>query len=366
MRDQHRTTRTWLIVAAVAAIFTVGLSPGPAGAKGRCHAGGFVLARQNGVILWSVRRGPRTRLYLCARSRGRAQLVASGGGNLYPGISRLQVAGNFAAFVLTTSFSENENLVVFDFLHGHRELTHYLGCFGSRACAFAQADQLTQYALAGNGWVAEVWRLASAFGQAPSPYVTGDRAMVATNDGVNFFSIDFGSRFSPLAASGNTLTWTSDLGGASSVELGPGVVPQGAPQSLLPCQVLTAGDVAPVLGESTTLAAPGRCTYTSTSNPARTLTVSAIGLAPAEPTADESLLRSSGWDAKMSDAGGFRGYQNRTTVDGVIHQQLIAFQGAVELSLDLRAPGRNAGEQLAWLTHVAFDRLFAIPVQRTA
>jgi hypothetical protein len=315
-------------------------------------------------MLWSVRRRSRTRLYLCARSRGRAELVASGAANLYPGVSRLEVAGNFAAFVLTTSLSENENLVVFDFVHGRRELTHFLGCFGSRACAFAAANQLTQYALAANGWVAEVWKLASAFGQTSSPYVTGDRAMVATNDGANFYSIDFGSAFSPLAMAGTTLTWSSDLGGASSVELGPAVVPA-APQSLLPCQVLTASDVAPVLGASTSSTQSGGCTYTSSSNPALTLRVSAVGLTPAQPTAAESLLRSTGWDAKMSDVGGFHGYQNATTIAGVTHQQLVAFQGAVELSLDLRASGPKAGEQLAWLSDVAFDHLFAIPVQRS-
>jgi hypothetical protein len=304
-------------------------------------------------------------VYLCAQSRGRAELVASGGGNLYPGVSRLQVAGNFAAFVLTTSLSENESLVVFDFVHGRRELTHYLGCFGSRTCAFSQADGLTQYALAANGWVAEVWKLASAFGQTPSPYVTGDRTMVATSDAVHFYSIDFGSAFSTLATAGNTLTWTSDLGGASSVELGPAVIPQAAPQILLPCQVLTASDVAPVLGASTSTTPPGACAYTSKSNPAVTLRVSAIGLVPAQPTAAESLLRSTGWDAKMSDAGGFHGYQNSATIAGITHQHLFAFQGAVELSLDLTAPGPDAGEQLAWLSDVALDRLFAIPVQRT-
>src|SRR5207248_10084965 len=69
---------------------------------------------------------------------------------------------------LTTTLSENENLVVFDFAHGRRELTHYLGCFGSQTCAFAAANELTQYALADNGWVAEVWELASAYGQFPS------------------------------------------------------------------------------------------------------------------------------------------------------------------------------------------------------
>jgi hypothetical protein len=196
--------------------------------------------------------------------------------------------------------------------------------------------------------------------------VDDDRTMVATNDGVNFYSIDFGSRFSPLATSGNTLTWTSELGGLSSVELGPGVAPASAPQSLLPCQLLTARDVAPVLGATTSSVQSGRCTYTSTTNPDMTLTVGAVGLSGAQPSAEQSALQSTGWDAKMSDVGALHGYQKSTTTEGITHQQLHAFLGAVELSLDLAAPGRKAGEQLAWLSEVAFDRLFSIPVHRAS
>lgn len=364
MRGHRRAIRAWLAAAALAAIWTGTVSTETAGAARSCHASGLVLARHSGIVLFSARHGSRTGLYLCAPSRRRPELVASGGGRLYPGVSSLQVAGNFAAFVLTTTLSENENLVVFDFAHGRRELTHYLGCFGSRACAFAAADELTQYELAADGWVAEVWRLASPYGQPPSPFVDDDRTMVATHDGANFYPIDFGSRFSPLAASGNTLTWTSDLGGPTSVELGPGVVPASAPQTLPPCQLLTASDVAPVLGPTTTSVQAGRCTYTSTTNPDVTLTVGAAGLSPAQPNAEESALQSTGWDAKMSDLGPLHGYQKSTSAGGATHQQLHAFLGAVELSLDLTAPGPNAGEQLAWLSEVAFDRLFSIPVQR--
>jgi hypothetical protein len=193
--------------------------------------------------------------------------------------------------------------------------------------------------------------------------VNDDETMVATDDGARFYSIDFGSSFSPLATNGDTVTWTSDLGGVSSVALGEDLVPAASPQPLLPCQVLTAGDVAPVLGASISSTQPGRCTYTSRSDPAMTLKV-VIGPPQPAPSAAESMLQSAGWDGKMSDAGGFHGYQKATTTAGIRHQQLYAFLGGVELSLDLRAPGSNAGEQLAWLSDVAFDRLFAIPVAR--
>ncbi len=195
-----------------------------------------------GVVLWSVRRRLE-RGYTCVRAaRRRAELVASGGGNLYPGRQQAEVAGNFAAFVLTTSLSENENLVVFDFMRGRRELTHYLGCFGSRACAFAAADELTQYALAGNGWVAEVWKLAAAYGQFAVSVC--DRR---PDDGghrrrrqllLDRFRLEHSRRW---LRPDNTLTWTSDLGGASSVELGSAVVPS--------CRAATAAPVPAADGE---------------------------------------------------------------------------------------------------------------------
>ena len=259
---KHRILRAWVLVVGVAAC-AVAVPAGSASAKARCHPRGLVLARRAGVVLWSVRHRSRTSVYLCARSKRRAELVASGGAHFYPGVSRLKVAGDLAAFVLTTTLSENENLVVFDYAHGRRELTHYLGCFGSRACAFATANELTDYALAADGWVAEVWRLGSAYGQPVSPYVNNDETMVATDDGVDFYSIDFGSTFSPLVASANTVTWTSDLGGISSLALGQGLPPAVSPLPLLPCQVFTPSDVSAVLGSSTISTQSGRCAYTS-------------------------------------------------------------------------------------------------------
>lgn len=363
MMGKHRILRAWVLVAVVAA-FAVAVPAASASAKARCHPSGLVLARRAGVVLWSVRHRSRTSVYLCARSKRRAELVASGGARLYPGVSRLKVAGGLAAFVLTTTLSENENLVVFDFAHARRELTHYLGCFGSRACAFATANQLTDYALAADGWVAEVWRLGSAYGQPLSPYVNDDETMVTTDDGVDIYSVDFGSTFSRLVVSGDTVTWTSDLGGISSLVLGQGLPPPVSPLELLPCQLFTPSDISAVLGSSTISSQPGRCAYTSRSKPAKTLTVGFVVGPSAQPAASESSLQSTGWDAKMSAAGGFHGYQKAVTIAGVNHQQLYAFPGGVELSLDLTAPGPSAGEQLAWLSDVAFDRLFAIPVQR--
>lgn len=61
-------------------------------------------------------------------------------------------------------------------------------------------------------------------------------------------------------------------------------------------------------------------------------------------------------------------YVSSTTSSGVSREQLNLFapSSGAELSLEQTAPGGNADEQLAWLANVAFDRLFAIPIHRTA
>jgi hypothetical protein len=354
------------MVAAVAAACASGISATAAGAASRCHPGGRVMAQRNGVVIWSVLRNGRSTVYLCAQSRGGAHVVSSGGRFLNPHVSRLKVAGQFAAFQLITTINENVDLVVFNFVRGRRVLTQHLGCEATHACVFAQADTLTQYALASNGWVAEVWALGPPFMVTPSPFVNGDRKMVATNDAVHFYSIDFGSTFSPLTMAAGIVHWTGDLSGASSVRLGPGLIPSPSAQPLTPCELLTTSEVARVLGPNSTLAPPGTCGFSNNSNPAMSLfpIFYSHGLSAADESAAESALQSAGCDSKMSDIGGIRGYLKTTTTGGVTYLSVRAFLGDAELSMDLSSPGANAGEQLAWLSHVALNRLFAVSVQR--
>jgi hypothetical protein len=278
---------------------------------------------------------------------------------LAPAVKRLQVAGHFAAFFLTTSSQygaeQDTELVVFDVRRGLTELTDFSFCDGTHGCALSPSKPITQYALAPNGWVAELKVYDSGYDDTNS---TSYPFLLATDDGRNFYTVDYG-KVSSLTAAGTGLSWTNDLGGASSTQLGPDLIPTSTPEMLSDCQVITAQDLMPVLGPSTSSPSSTGCTYTSTANPAMSLTVGVqTGLTQAQQTAYEHALTGSGWNIEQA------GYSKSTTTGGVTHDQLYAFENGVQLSLDLTAPGMDAGEQLAWLSGVAFDRLLSVPVQR--
>lgn len=370
MVRQHRRNRLLLMPAAVAAALAIGLPAPAASAAGSCHPGRHVLARRGGVVLWSTRQRVgghiKIRVYVCARAMGRAELVASGGRYFGPSVTGLKVAGHFIAFFLTAGADATQELIVFDLARRRQELAEYNGCSGTRECALSIGPTVDQFLLARNGWIAEVWSLPTCDFECTSD-VSGDLVLVATNDGRHHYGLDFGASFSPLALMSGTLSWTSDLSGASSVALGDAVVPPASPQALGPCQLLTSDDLAPILGPSSSVESSTRCTYTSTSHPGMTLTLDVqTGLSAAQVSADETALQNAGWDGTMSSVQQAPvGYQNSTTSAGITHQQLRAFENGAEISLDLAMPGPNGAEQLAWLTDVAFARLYGVPVQRT-
>jgi hypothetical protein len=364
-----------LLTAGVFAAAVVLACPAVGAAKSApvtgCHATGHVIAHRGGAVIWSVWKRVgyqrfRNRVYVCAPPALGAHIVftdyGSGGPeNVPPHVSSLKLAGKFVAFLLTTGLEGNENLIVFNGMTGRKELTDFDMCQGGHLCYFV--PYMSKYALAPDGWVVEVWDLNFYMGPMN---VADDLTMIATNDGKHRYSVDFGSRLSALALSGTTLTWTSDLGGASSVTPGPGLIPAASPLPLTGCQLLTATDVAVALGPGASSAgSASQCTYTSASNPAMTLTVSLqTGLSPTQEKASEDALTSAGWDDTMSYAGGFKGFINSVAIAGVTHEKLAAFQNGTEWDLDLTNPGMGAGEQLAWLAHVAYDRLFGIQVGR--
>ncbi len=311
----------------------------------------------------------RNRVYVCAPPKRGAHVVFTdyADARVYevtPTVTSLKLAGHFVGFLLTTGLGANENLIIFDGAQGRKELTDFDMCQGpTEACSFV--PYMAKYALAPDGWVVELWVL--NFYMGPSN-VADDLAMLATNDGKHHYSVDFGQSLSALAVSGNTLSWTSDLGGASSVRLGADLIPAASPQPLTACQLLTATDVAVALGPGAgSSGSAGKCTYTSASNPAMTLTVTLqTGLTSTQQTAYEGALTSAGWDNTMSDeaAWGFDGFINPVTIAGVMHEQLDAFENGAEWDLDVTDPGMHPGEQLAWLAYVAYDRLFGIQVTR--
>ena len=91
-----------VVEAVLLAAIVPAASAAPASAAG-CHPGPHVLARADGVVLWSsqgkVAGKVRTRIYACASSRGGAELVISGGG------TQFYIPNLTAGHVPTHSFS---------------------------------------------------------------------------------------------------------------------------------------------------------------------------------------------------------------------------------------------------------------------
>ena len=337
---------------AAAAFSWIAIATPSSASVGVCHPPRHPLAHHKAVVFWKVRRHSRTLIYVCAPATHRPELVASEG-SLYPAVSNIEAAGHFVGFFLYPNYSDTHDLVVFDLGHARRE-------FAESPPPSAYQDPL-RYLLASNGWVAEALLLGTS---PPDPFVQEDQLMFATNDGQSLYTIEL-LGLSPLAFKTGALSWNSTFGGPSLVSVGPAVIPASLPWPLSACQVVTANDVAAQLGETSSTSPPGGCNYASTFTPGMTLTVGLqTGLTPSQQTAEEMALRSAGWDGLASEVGEFHEYENATTVAGVAHQQLHAFYGGIEISVDLAAPGSDAAEFIAWLADVGFDRLFSIPVQR--
>jgi hypothetical protein len=341
----------WLacVLAGSAAI----AAPASASAKS-CRPAGHVLARHKGVVFWSERQGSRTVVDVCAPPSYRTELVASGGKYLYPAVDHVSVAGHFVGFFYYTHYSDMPKWIVFDLGRGRREFT-------TSPPPSAYQDPL-RFFVAPNGWVAAALLL----GTSPAdPFVQEDQLLFATKDGTSYYTIDLVT-LSPVSLTGSRLHWTSSTGGASSVQVGPDLIPSSSPQPLTACEVLTASDVAPVLGETTSSSAPAHCTYASKFTAGMTLTVSLqTGLTAAQQSAQAAALTAAGWDGLVSEVGAFHEYEHATTIAGVTHQQLTGFVNGVELSLDLAMPNVDPGAELAGLADKALDRLFGVPVKRT-
>jgi len=361
--------RRFLLFASVVAALTAGVASGVSSAAGICQPGAHVLARQGGVVIWSVlshrHRRTRDRVVVCTPTTGGGRVVFSGAGNVHPHVSQLQVAGQFVGFVLghnysfpfrgTVVTSRTRDLYVFDAALRRVSLTQQVFCDDFTVIC-GGAPQFNHFLLASNGWIAELYDPQS-FGN-PS-----DTGALLAGDARHTVPLDFGLSITGVSLAGDNLTWTSDNSGASSVTLGPELIPAAMPQALGICQLLTNADVAAVMGPTTSFSRPGQCTYTGAT---QSLTLSlGTGLTHDQVRAAESGLDDStpayGLDSWGNGEGNFDFFTRSITG----HEQVVGFEGGAELTLDLTSPGPHAGEQLTWLADVALQRLFSVPVTRT-
>ncbi len=293
-------------------------------------------------------------------------------GNVHPKVTRLRVAGNFVGFFLAASvpFSAgpvsasgtDTTLYVFDAAHRRVDMRDLAVCASGSTCGFVPL--MIAYGLTANGWVAELYEnidATSNIGELVATY-----APAAAGNTRQSVPLDFSSTISGLALSGGAANWTGDLSGTASAVLGPSLVPSSAPQALSACQLLTTTDVSRVLGPASSSASATGCDYSSQANPSQTLALSAkTGLSSQQVNSDAKALQGNNSFSQIFGYGyGYSMFLGSVTSSGEQFQFLSANNGS-EVSLNLTSPGPNTDQQLPWLANVAFDRLFAVPVQRT-
>jgi hypothetical protein len=331
---------------------------------------GHVLVQRNGVVIWTAhgpdRYGNEGNVFMCASPSGRTVLLQRSDQFLTSmvnnaSVTQLRFGGDFVGFFLRTNVEVySKFLIVFDRLHGRLEVRDLAECDYNDECT---GPIMTAYRLADNGWVAELW-----------PQVVSRAAGLLATNGSGHYQLDL-TRISRLKLSHGTLTWTSPFG-AASVRLGRRVITPRAPRKLPACQLLTAAELAPVLGPSPRASRSGaNCTYTSTTYPGRALTVKlTTRLTRAQMSSRERALTTTPpyycslgqwWPA---DDNFYVLERARTDVCGYpgtdVH--FVVFANRAEVSLDLTAPGSSGASQVAHLSNVALDQLFGVPIHRAS
>lgn len=382
----HRARRGFVtVVAGLAAVVVVGVTVLAAAAQGSttkaCRPGGAVLARSHGVVIWhGVSRG-HDQVYVCGPPHHRAR-VALRPSSVNPRVSvvkawDVKVADHFVGFRLreiehfrhcgdggcgVISHSE-QLLIVFNLGRGRTEFKDTARCSNPPTCINPLLE-IDRYALARNGWAAEV----------DNSYTDGANipALFATNDGRHHWPLDASASISQLTLSGGVLRWTSAEGGASSVALGPGATFPAVPvASAGGCQVLSAVDAAAMLGGpvNTIGSSVGQCVYASQANASSTVAIAVqTGLSAAQVSAAESQLGKNPNYRSLQVGFG-------DPVDGVqrfladpahvpTHDQLVEFARGTQVTIDLAPRRTNSDVLLLHAGTVALDRLFGVPIQR--
>lgn len=354
-------------LAAALAVTSAGALASEAVARS-CGVPGHVLVQRDGVVVWTAHRpdryGNEGSVFMCASPSGRTVLLQRSDQYLTSmvtdaSVTQLRFAGHFVGFFLRTNVEVySKFLIVFDRLHGRIELRDLAECDNNDECT---GPNITAYRLAYTGWVAELW----------PQVVSGAAGLLATN-GSGHYQLDL-TRISDLKLSRGTLSWISPFG-VASVRLGTSVITPPAPRELSACQLLTAAELAPVLGPSTNSSSSrANCEYTSATYPGRTLAVKRItGLTRAQMLLRERALATTfpvycdlgeWWPA---DDNFYVLERARTDVCGYpgtdVH--FVLFSNGAEVSLDLTAPGASGASQVAHLSNVALDRLFGVPIHR--
>jgi hypothetical protein len=313
MGTRSRLLPSTAIMAAVAVMAGTAAARLP---SAPCHPTGKILVNRDGVAIWvtHAKSASAEHAWVCGLRSGAGQL-------LYPGsewvvdtsstqarVTQLRRAGRFVGFFLAIGGVQGgRTLFVFNPASGRLELADSAYCGGRDECP---GPWMTRYVLAANGW-------------------------------------------------------RSGFSGASSVKLGPDAITPTRARALTACRLLRPADVAVVFPHGATSASsPGRCTYTSKTDPARVLTVKLrTGMSRVQQRAAEHALESwempyGNWWPQNDD------FFVRDNPFASGHLPFAAIVNGADVRFNVRKAGSSAGGRLGHLAVVALDRLFGVPVRR--
>jgi hypothetical protein len=131
---------------------------------------------------------------------------------------------------------------------------------------------------------------------------------------------------------------------------------------------VTVAEASAALGGATasSSSSPGQCAFTTGYTVAPLTVGFQTGLSPAQVTSSEQALLFAHWSGPVGYKEGYASLEFRTGYHGGVERdQLDAFQTGAQLSLDVTALPPLPEDGFAWLTNVAFDRLFGVPVHRS-
>lgn len=355
-------TRLMVSLAAAFAVISAASLDSQA-AAGSCGSSGHVLVQRSGVVVWTThapdRNGNEGSVFMCASPSGRSVLLQRNEQQVSNAtVTQLTHAGNFVGFFLRTNVEvASKFLIVFDRLHGRLELRDLAECDYNDECT---GPSMTGYRVAPDGWVAEVW-----------PSVVSNGAGLLATNGSTHYQLDV-TPISHLRLLNGTLTWTSSAFGSASIRLGPQVITPASPRKLSACRLLTAAELAPALGPDSTASSQGAtCTYTSTADPGRRLTLQfRTGLTRSQMAANERALTNAPsyctlgqWWPADDNFYDLEVAHSAVCGYGGKDVRFVIFANGAEVSLHLTSPGVWL---VAHLSNVAVDRLFGVPIKRTS
>jgi hypothetical protein len=379
-REMYRGTAVRVMGATPATLTISETTARTAGT--RCTPRGHVYLHSLQVTIWST--AGTKQLYACLNASGSVHRLASADSN--SSLEDFLAAGHFVSFVQVEGAFYH--LDVFDALNGRAVLKRDLGCSGPDGCEGAGVS----FQLSSEGWVALI-------GQ-PLRATNGHEETIEMDTGPNLEAKHLKSwsttGVSVEQSTGSTLQWSPDDGASvyslplgsslqalSTKGLQAGTVRPVNPLAA-PCSLFAAAEAQAVLGPGSQTAQGDTCTYTTSSKPSSTLTLTLHpGLTPAQVSAAETLAFSEAARATPGANTGAPAYNPHlwkaawdTASGGVSKTTDVRILTGLSLTVELASNSSSnhtdvqVGPSQLWdsdtaaahVADIAFDRVAGVPI----